>query len=223
LTKKYLVGSEIITALNRINLDVIKGEYLCILGTSGSGKTTLLHLTSGLERPTEGEVYIGNLALSRIKERQMAVFRRKYIGFIFQSFNLTTNLTALENVTMPLVFDGVPLKEREKRAKKVLMNLGLGARLNNKPTELSGGQQQRVCIARALINNPQILFADEPTGNLDTRTSAEILKLLMTATKEQQRTLIIVTHDRDVAAQADRVVEMSDGRIVKITVREEPA
>ncbi len=193
------------------------------MGTSGSGKTTLLHLTSGLERPTEGEVYIGNLALSRIKEKQMAVFRRKYIGFIFQSFNLTTNLTALENVTMPLVFDGVPLKEREKRAKKVLLDLGLGARLNNKPTELSGGQQQRVCIARALINNPQILFADEPTGNLDTRTSAEILKLLMTATREQQRTLIIVTHDRDVAAQADRVVEMSDGRIEKITVREELA
>ncbi len=210
------MGDEIITALNNVSLSILKGEFLCVLGTSGSGKTTLLHITSGLERPTSGAVCIGSLSLTQIKESQAAAFRRKYMGFIFQSYNLVASLTSLENVALPLIFDGVSIRERDRRAREILTRMGLGDRLNNKPNELSGGQQQRVCIARAIINNPRIIFGDEPTGNLDTRTSAEILTLLTNTIREQQQTLIMVTHDRDVAEHADRVVEMRDGEIVQI-------
>lgn len=214
LTKKYRVGQEIITALDHVDLAIEEGELLCILGASGSGKSTLLHVMSGLERPTRGEVWIKGVSLLKMKERKMAGFRRKYMGFIFQSYNLIPTLNALENVTLPLLFDGVSKKTREQRAYELLVQLGLKKRLKNKPTELSGGQQQRVSIARALVNNPKIIFADEPTGNLDTKTTKEILELLTTTIKEKGQTLVMVTHDWDVASYADRIIHMVDGVII---------
>jgi len=221
LTKKYKIGGEVITALNNVNLEIAQGEFICILGTSGSGKTTLLNITAGLERPTKGSVIINGVELSKVKEKDMAVFRRKYMGFIFQSYNLIPSLTALENATLPLIFSGVGIKERNKRAKELLVELGLGNRLFNKPTQMSGGQQQRVAIARALINNPEIIFADEPTGNLDSKTTNEIMELLIKLVKEKNRTLIMVTHDLELAQYADRVVHMVDGEVKKISVKGE--
>ena len=221
LTKKYKIGGEVITALNNVNLEIAQGEFICILGTSGSGKTTLLNITAGLERPTNGSVIINGVELSKVKEKDMAVFRRKYMGFIFQSYNLIPSLTALENATLPLIFSGVGIKERNKRAKELLVELGLGNMLFNKPTQMSGGQQQRVAIARALINNPEIIFADEPTGNLDSKTTNEIMELLIKLVKEKNRTLIMVTHDLELAQYADRVVHMVDGEVKKISVKGE--
>ena len=215
LIKKYRVGQEIITALDGVDLTVEEGEFLCILGTSGSGKTTLLHIMAGLERPTRGEVVIKGFNLTKLKEKNMAGFRRKYMGFIFQSYHLLPALTAVENVSLPLIFDGANRKERMKRARDMLVQVGLQDRLKNKPTEMSGGQQQRVCIARAMINNPKILFADEPTGNLDTKTSQEIMTILAEKVKEAGVTLIMVTHDLEIASFADRVIHMVDGRITK--------
>jgi putative ABC transport system ATP-binding protein len=217
LTKKYRVGQEIITALDHVDLAIEEGELLCILGASGSGKSTLLHVMSGLERPTRGEVWIKGVSLLKMKERKMAGFRRKYMGFIFQSYNLIPTLNALENVTLPLLFDGVSKKTREQRAYELLVQLGLKKRLKNKPTELSGGQQQRVSIARALVNNPEIIFADEPTGNLDSKTTEEIMTLLREKVKKFGVTLIMVTHDLEIAKFADRVVNMRDGKIIQIS------
>jgi len=217
LTKKYRVGQEIITALDHVDLAIEEGELLCILGASGSGKSTLLHVMSGLERPTRGEVWIKGVSLLKMKERKMAGFRRKYMGFIFQSYNLIPTLNALENVTLPLLFDGVSKKTREQRAYELLVQLGLKKRLKNKPTELSGGQQQRVSIARALVNNPKIIFADEPTGNLDSKTTEEIMTLLREKVKKFGVTLIMVTHDLEIAKFADRVVNMRDGKIIQIS------
>lgn len=218
LVKKYRVGSEIITALNGVNLKVEKGEFLCILGTSGSGKTTLLNVASGLERPTSGKIFLGGLPLHQLPEKEMAAIRRRYLGFVFQSYNLIPSLTSLENVTLPLVFAGVPPAERERRGRELLIRLGLGDRLQNKPTELSGGQQQRVSIARALVNHPRIIFADEPTGNLDTRTTHDIMRLFVETTAENGQTLVMVTHDEEVAAYADRVIRMRDGSIIETIV-----
>jgi len=161
LTKKYRLGSEIITALDGVDLEINEGEFLCILGTSGSGKTTLLHLMAGLERPTRGEVVVrGTTVLSKMKEKDMALFRRKFMGFIFQSYNLLPTMTALDNVSLPLIFDGVGVKERLRRARDLLNQLGLKERIMHRPTEMSGGQQQRVSNARSLVNNPKILFFD---------------------------------------------------------------
>lgn len=221
LTKKYKVGEEIITALNEVNLEIAQGEFICILGTSGSGKTTLLNVTAGLEKPTRGNVVIQGVSLPKVKEKEMSIFRRKHMGFIFQSYNLIPSLTAMENASLPLVFGGVGVKERNKRAKDLLNELGLGKRLANKPTQMSGGQQQRVSIARALINNPKIIFADEPTGNLDTKTTKEIMDLLIRLVKERNRTLIMVTHDLELAQYADRAVYMVDGEIQKIVTKGE--
>ena len=179
LVKKYRVGSETITALNGVNLTVEKGEFLCILGTSGSGKTTLLNVAGGLERPTKGEIYLGGMPLHTVPEKEMAAIRRRYLGYVFQSYNLINSLTSLENVVLPLIFAGVPAAERERRGKELLRELGLEDRMQNKPTEMSGGQQQRVSIARALINNPRVIFADEPTGNLDTKNTHAIMKLFV--------------------------------------------
>lgn len=213
LIKKYRVGSEIITALNGVNLEIEKGEFIAIVGTSGSGKSTLLNMMSGLERPTKGEILINNLLINKVKEKDMAAFRRNYMGFVFQSFNLLGSLTALENAVLPLILQGVGSRERTKRGREMLKILGLEKRMSNKPNQMSGGQQQRVSIARALINNPKILFADEPTGNLDTRTTNEIMELLTTTVKEKGKTLVMVTHDRDVANYADRIIQMVDGNI----------
>ncbi len=216
LTKKYRLGQEVITALDQVDLDIFEGEFLCILGTSGSGKSTMLHIIAGLEKPSRGEVQIKGTTLTKMKERDMAYFRRKYMGFIFQSYNLLATLTAVENVALPLIFDGIGRKERERRAKEILIQLGLQDRLRNKPTEMSGGQQQRVSIGRALINNPKIIFADEPTGNLDSKTTTEIMTLLTEKVKFSGVTLVMVTHDLEIAGYADRVVQMVDGKITEI-------
>lgn len=217
LTKKYRLGQEIITALDGVNLTIEEGEFLCILGTSGSGKSTLLHIMAGLERATKGDVLLKGISLTKMKEKNMAGFRRKYMGFIFQSYNLIPSLSAMENVALPLIFDGVHKKIRQKRARELLVQLGLQHRLKNKPTEMSGGQQQRVSIARALVNDPKIIFADEPTGNLDSKTTVEIMSILKEKVKSAGVTLIMVTHDLEIAEYGDRVISMRDGKIVKIS------
>lgn len=214
VVKKYRVGKEIVTALNGVDLQVNEGEFVAILGTSGCGKTTLLNLAAGLERPTRGEVIFRGVKISKLKEKKMVNFRRKQMGFIFQSYNLLPALTAQENVALPLVFDAVGKVERLKRSRQMLDQVGLKDRIKHKPTEMSGGQQQRVSIARALIHNPRIIFADEPTGNLDTRTTIEIMSQLRDAAKKNGQTLVMVTHDQDVARFADRIIEMVDGQIV---------
>ncbi len=215
IIKKYRMGSQIVPVLNNINLKIPPGEILTILGTSGSGKTTFLNLAAGLERPTKGNILIDGHNLNKISEKGMAAFRRKYIGFIFQLYNLVPSLTALENAVLPLVFEGVPTREREKRGRELLKQMGLGNRFRHKPNELSGGQQQRVSIVRAMINNPRIIFADEPTGNLDSKTTIEILELLRSTVREKGQTLVMVTHDIEVAGYGDRTVEMVDGMIFK--------
>ncbi len=215
VVKKYRMGSEVLTVLKGVNLTINQGEIVAILGTSGSGKTTFLNIAAGLERPTRGEIYIDRYNLNRISERKMAAFRRRYVGFVFQLYNLIASMTALENAVLPLVFEGVPAKEREKRGRELLSRLGLADRLKHLPSQLSGGQRQRVSIARALINNPRIIFADEPTGNLDARTTVEILQLLTTTVRENGQTLLMVTHDQQVASYADRIVEMADGNLVE--------
>ena len=217
LIKKYKVGSEIITALAGVDIKIYKGEFVAVLGTSGSGKSTLLNMISGLERPTKGDIIIGGTRLNKVSERNMARFRSREMGFIFQAYNLIPSLTAMENVTLPLMLQGVSKKKREKKAKAMLIELGLGKRLHNKPSQLSGGQQQRVAIARSLVTEPKIIFADEPTGNLDTKTTIEILSFLQQIVRKRQCTLIMVSHDLEVAQYADRIIHMRDGKVIKIT------
>jgi putative ABC transport system ATP-binding protein len=217
VVKKYRVGREVITALAGVTLEVEEGEFVAILGTSGCGKTTLLNIAAGLERPTRGQVIFRGVTISKLKEKQMVSFRRRQMGFVFQSYNLLPALTARENVSLPLVFEGLPVRERNIRAREVLAEVGLADRSRHKPSEMSGGQQQRTAIARALITRPKIIFADEPTGNLDTRTTTAVLELLRKAVKENNQTLLLVTHDRDVASFADRCILMVDGQIVSET------
>lgn len=219
LTKKYRLGREVITAVDNVDLNVEAGEFICILGPSGSGKTTLLHLVAGLEKPTKGDIFVKGVCINRIKENDMALFRRRYMAFIFQSYNLVPTFTSVENVAMPLMFDGLGKTKREKMAKTLLNQIGLGKRLRNKPTEMSGGQQQRVSIARALINNPKIIYADEPTGNLDTKTTKEIMDILVDRVRENAVTLVMVTHNEELTEHADRIIYMRDGRVNKIESR----
>lgn len=216
LRKVYRMGKEKIVALNHIDLEIEKGEICCLFGSSGSGKSTLLNMLAGLEKPTKGTIKIKKVHVERLDESQLAIFRQKYIGFVFQSYNLIPTLTALENVALPLIFQGVPKKEREKRATKMLEAVGLGGRLKHKPKEMSGGQQQRVSIARAFVNNPKILFADEPTGNLDTHTTIEVMEMITKIAKEHQQTMIIVSHDAEIADYADKIITVQDGNILKI-------
>ncbi len=213
IVKKYRVGKEVVTALNGVNLSVEEGEFLAILGTSGCGKTTLLNVAAGLEKPTRGEVVFRGVVLNKLKESQKVLFRRKYMGFIFQFNNLIPILTAQENVALPLLFDGVPPRERLIRAIRELDRLGIKDRRLHKPLEMSGGQQQRVSIARAFVHNPHIIFADELTGNLDSKTTHDIMRYLQQTIRERKQTFIMVTHDRDVAAYADRIIYMIDGKI----------
>ena len=217
LVKKYKVCSDIITALAGVDGKIYKGEFVAVLGTSGCGKSTFLNMISGLERPTKGDIIVGGTRLNKVSERNMARFRSREMGFIFQAYNLIPSLTALENVTLPLMLQGVPKRKREKRAKNMLVELGLGKRLQNKPSQLSGGQQQRVAIARSLVTEPKIIFADEPTGNLDTKTTMEILSYLKDIVRRRQCTLIMVSHDLEVAQYADRIIHMRDGKVIKIT------
>ena len=216
LKKVYRVGEERVRALNGVDLDIYPGEFVCIIGRSGSGKSTLLNMMAGLEKPSRGSIVIAGEHLEKMNEKQLVDFRLRHIGFIFQQFNLFPSMTALENVTMPLVYRGVIARKRKAAALKMLKDLGLSKHVNHKPSQMSGGQQQRVGIARALVSNPEVIFADEPTGNLDSRTSEEILSLIQAMAKRDNHTLVMVTHDPSVAAHADRVVNILDGLIVDI-------
>lgn len=214
--KVYRMGNEKVVALNDISLSIKKEEFVCLLGTSGSGKSTLLNLMAGLEKPTKGEIVIGKHHIEKMNEKQLANFRQLNIGFVFQSYNLIPTLTALENVSLSLTFRRIPKKKREKIAKEMLSAVGLGNRLNHKPSEMSGGQQQRVSIARAFVGNPKIVFADEPTGNLDTKTTMEVMDLITSMAKENKQTLVIVTHDQEIAPYGHRIIHLRDGNIEKI-------
>jgi putative ABC transport system ATP-binding protein len=219
LKKIYKLGKTEVHALRGVDLKASPGEFVAVMGVSGSGKSTLLHLLGALDRPTEGSIKIDGVDLSTLKDSQLADIRSKKIGFVFQFFNLLTRLTALRNVQLPLEIAGASGKEAQKRALEMLKLVGLEDRASHRPTELSGGEQQRVAVARALINNPKILLADEPTGNLDTKTGLEILQLLKQINKEKNKTLIIVSHDLRVAELADRTVNLRDGTVVGEKVR----
>lgn len=213
LRKHYSLGGAIVKALDGINLSIEAGEFVAIMGPSGSGKSTLLNLIGGLDRPTSGRVWVGNEDITMLDQDAMCAHRRRRVGFVFQTFNLLGARTALENVEFPMIFSGVPTDERRARADAALLAVGLGDRIDHRPTELSGGEQQRVAMARALVNNPDILLADEPTGNLDSHTGAEVMELL-TEVGRQGRIILVVTHDERVSSYADRVVGMLDGVLV---------
>ena len=214
LRKVYRVGNEKVVALNNINVEIEQGEICCIVGTSGSGKSTLLNQLAGLEKPTKGTVHINKSNISEMSEKNLAVFRQENLGFIFQSYNLLPTLTAVENVALPLMFKGVSRKIREKQAKLSLRDMGLLNRAKHKPTEMSGGQQQRVGIARAFVAKPKVIFADEPTGNLDSHTTREVLGTILSLVKENNITFVMVTHERELAKCADRIITLIDGKIV---------
>ncbi|WP_308618912.1 ABC transporter ATP-binding protein [uncultured Eubacterium sp.] len=214
LSKYYAVGDETIKALDDVNLEIERGQIVAILGTSGSGKSTLLNMLAGLERPTKGEVQIGKFRIDELTEAQLTKFRQRYTGFIFQAYNLLPTLTALENVAFPLCFRGVDKQTREKKAFEMLKLVGIEKRYKHKPAEMSGGQQQRVGIARALVTDPSIIFADEPTGNLDSHTTQEVMELIRNIVDTRHNTVIMVTHDKSVAEYADIIVNISDGKVV---------
>lgn len=216
LKKYYKVGSSIIKALDGINLEIQKGEFIALLGTSGSGKSTLLNMLAGLEKPSKGTIDYGQIRLTDLSEEEITKFRNLNVGFVFQSYNLLPYLTALENVSLPLAFKAISKKERNKMAIDILNQVGLSDRIYNKPMEMSGGQQQRVSIARAFVGKPKIIFADEPTGNLDTKTSFEVMNMIKQIITQNNQTLIMVTHDEEMTEFADRTLFMRDGKIDKI-------
>lgn len=212
--KTFSLGKVDVEVLKGISLDIESGEFVSLMGASGSGKSTLLNLIGGLMPPTEGRIYVNDTLISNMSENALCLFRKKHVGFIFQSYNLMPGLTAVENVELPLVFQGLSKHNRRKRAEEMLERIGLSDRLHHRPFELSGGQQQRVSIARALINNPEVVLADEPTGNLDSKSGTSIMELLTELNKTNKQTFIIVTHDPSVSAYTDRVVHLKDGQIV---------
>ncbi|MCL2015452.1 MAG: ABC transporter ATP-binding protein [Defluviitaleaceae bacterium] len=213
------MGDERIVALDNISLDFVRGKIYCLLGTSGSGKSTLLNLIAGLEKPTSGSILFRGKPLEKLTEAQLAIYRQRYVGFVFQSYNLLPTLTAIENITLPLIFRKVPKRIRNLKAKEMLDAVGLANRGKHKPSELSGGQQQRVSIARAFVNNPEVIFADEPTGNLDTKTTIEMMDLITGIARKHNQTLLIVTHDLEIADYADQIVKIKDGNIEEIKER----
>ncbi len=216
LAREYEMGGSKINALDGVDLEIERGEYVSIVGPSGSGKTTLFNMIGGLDRPTRGVVYIDGVDISKLDAYELAWLRCRKIGYIFQTFNLIPVLTATENVALPTVFAGIPRDEGLKRAEKILASVGLGERLHHKPSELSAGQQQRVAISRAMANDPAIILADEPTGNLDLNTGMEIIDLLHGLNKSRGMTLIAATHDLKMIKASDRIVWMRDGKIEKI-------
>ena len=216
LYKLYKVGDEIVRALNGVDFDIRQGEFCAIVGTSGSGKSTLLNMLAGLEKPTKGTIVIAGEHIEKMNENELVKFRRDHVGFIFQSFHLLGTLNALENVALPLSFRGEPRDVRLKKAEKMLKLVNLEKHMNHMPNQMSGGQQQRVGVARALIVEPKIIFADEPTGNLDSHTSKEVMELMQKVVKEQKKTLVMVTHDNHLASYADRIFHIRDGKIIKI-------
>lgn len=210
--RSYKVGTEVIHALRSVTLDIYKNEYVALMGPSGSGKSTLMNMLGCLDTPSKGEYILNGISVARMSDNELAEVRNKEIGFVFQTFNLMPRLSALENVAVPLVYSGINKKERIRMAMSSLEHVGLGDRVKHKPNELSGGQRQRVAVARALVNNPSIILADEPTGNLDSKTSEEIMGLFEEIHK-QGNTIIVVTHEEDIAQHAHRIVRLKDGLI----------
>lgn len=217
LKKTYKIGDEIIEALKDVSLSISKNEYVALMGPSGSGKSTLMNTLGCLDSPTSGEYILNNLSVAKMTDNELAEVRNKEIGFVFQTFNLLPRASTLDNVALPLVYAGFSKTDREKRATEVLESVGLGNRMNHKPNELSGGQRQRVAIARALVNNPAIILADEPTGNLDSKTSVEIMGLFEEIHKKGN-TIILVTHEEDIALHAHRIVRLKDGLVESDTL-----
>jgi putative ABC transport system ATP-binding protein len=222
VSKEYETGGGLVRAMREVSLSIAEGEFVAIVGTSGSGKSTMMNILGCLDRPTRGTYTLAGIDVGERAGDSRAIVRNRVIGFIFQGFNLLSRTTALENVELPLQYRGVGTRERRRRARAALEAVGLGDRLDHGPSQLSGGQQQRVAIARALVTNPPLLLADEPTGNLDTRTSLEVLALLQRLNRERGITIVLVTHERDIAACASRVVTMRDGRIVSDVVQDAP-
>ncbi|WP_027438865.1 ABC transporter ATP-binding protein [Lachnospira multipara] len=213
LTKIYGKGENEVKALDNVSFSIEKGEFVAIIGPSGSGKSTLLHILGGVDRPTSGKVYMDGQDVYEQNEEQLAIFRRRYVGLIYQFYNLIPVLNVVENMTLPVLMDG--RKVDNARLSELINILGLDKRLKNLPNQLSGGQQQRVSIGRALMNTPAVVLADEPTGNLDSKNSQEIMQLLKESNKKFNQTLIVITHDENVALQADRVISVEDGKIVR--------
>ena len=220
LTKIYGSGTTAVTALDHVNLTIREGEFVAIMGPSGCGKSTLLHLLGGLDKPTGGEVLIAGHNLTDLNDNQLTELRRRKIGFVFQFFNLIPVLNAVENAALPVTLDGMKSTEAKDKATEWLTRFGMGDRLQNRPDQLSGGQQQRVALARALIADPELILADEPTGNLDTRASDEIAILLRDVSKQYGRTVVMVTHDPRIAAYSDRIIFLKDGKVVDETMLE---
>ena len=216
LYKVYRVGETKVYALNGVDFEVERGQFVAIVGASGSGKSTLLNMLAGLEKPTKGQIEVAGRHIEKLTERQLVAFRREKVGFIFQSYNLLNTMNAVENVALPLAFRGIPKKQRLTIARKYLKLVGVDKQEKHMPNQMSGGQQQRVGIARALVVKPQIIFADEPTGNLDSKTTMEVLKLMQQIVREQNQTLVMVTHDDHLASFADRRIRIMDGKIVGI-------
>ncbi len=219
LNKTYVMGSEIVEALKDVSIDIEKNEYVALMGPSGSGKSTLMNLIGCLDSPTRGEYWLNGKEVSTMEDGELAEVRNRDIGFVFQTFNLLPRLSALENVALPLVYAGVSREDRIVKARKTLESVGLGDRVTHKPNELSGGQRQRVAVARALVNDPAIILADEPTGNLDTKTSYEIMGLFEEIHKAGN-TVILVTHEQDIAMHAHRIIRLRDGLVESDTVNE---
>lgn len=215
LSKIYEMGENKVYALNHINLNIKEHEFVSIIGPSGSGKSTLMNMLGCLDVPTEGTYILDGKQISKMSDDELADIRNNKIGFVFQGFNLLPKLTAIENVELPLIYQNVPAKERHERAKKALANVGLEGRINHTPTELSGGQQQRVAIARALITNPPLILADEPTGNLDSKSGKEVMEIFHKL-NEQGNTIVLITHDNDVARQAKRIIRIQDGKLTEV-------
>ena len=216
--KIYHMGNEKIKAVNGVSFEINKGEFCCLLGTSGSGKSTLLNLMAGIEKASSGEILLKGYDIRNMSEKNLADFRQHYLGFVFQAYNLIGSMNALENVEMPLVFKRMDAKTRKKLAEQMLIQVGLGSRLTHKPKEMSGGQQQRVGIARAFVAKPEIVFADEPTGNLDTKTTMEVMELIHAMARRNKQTIVMVTHDPRLASYGDKIIHILDGNIQNVEV-----